>query len=77
MKKKSGNYYTGRPVISFFFRGTYFNVRTFALDVVVVEFIPPDGPIELFFVPASAPQLVYQNLWFVPEHLTFEIDNRN
>ena len=31
----------------------------------VVGSIPHGGPIELFLVPASAPQLVYQMLWYV------------
>ena len=31
----------------------------------VVGSIPHGGPIELFFVPASAPQLVYKGPWYV------------
>ena len=31
----------------------------------IVGSILHGGPIELFLVPASAPQLVYQTLWYV------------
>ena len=32
---------------------------------LIIGSIPPTGPIELFLVPASAPQLVYQRQWGV------------
>ena len=31
----------------------------------VMGLIPHGGPIQPFLVPASAPQLVYQRLWYV------------
>ena len=32
---------------------------------MVLESILHGGPIELFLIPASAPRLVYQRLWYV------------
>ena len=41
-------------------------VRAFAHEAMGCQIDPSrGGPIELFFVPASAPRLVYQRLWYV------------
>ena len=41
-------------------------VRAFAYGAMGRRIDPSwDGPIELFLVPASAPRLVYQRLWYV------------
>ena len=40
-------------------------VRAFAHGAMGRQIVLHGGPIELFLVPASAPPLVYQRLWYV------------